>query len=185
MNADNLDLFLIGDKSTLSTTSGPVTADPINGGNGVLQGHWYQLGVDASQPAGVRNISALAIKDSVPTTYTLDTDYKEDLVNGRIYIIPGGGIADDTVITADYTEATTSWEQVSSNNLGAKTGALRYVAANTAGENRDVFLPSVVMKPSGSLSFKSRDTVQQMDFEIGIKKPSDAREAVYVNGRAA
>lgn len=185
INGDTLSIFLIAAKASQTTTTGSVTAQAINDGNGVLQGRWYQLGASASQPAGVRNISAVSIKDSVPTTYTVDTDYKIDLDTGRIYIVPGGGIADDTVITADYTKASATWEEVTSNDLGAKSGALRFVSANTTGDNRDVFMPSVVLKPDGEFSWKSRETVQQMNFAISVQKPSDGRASVYINGRAA
>ena len=185
VSASNVAMFIIGTSSTQSTTSGAVTGQAINGGNGVLQGRWYQIGVSASQPTGVRDITTLAIKDDVPTTYTLTDDYIPDLVNGRIYIVPGGAIADDTVITADYTKQDRTWEEVTSHDTGPVTGALRYVAKNTGGANKDVYLPSVTMEPNGEFAFKSRDTVQQMGFNVLVATPDDGRAAVYVNGRAA
>lgn len=185
INGDSIAMFIIGDVATQSTTTGAVTDQAINGGQGVLQGRWYQLGVTAGQPAGVRNISAQSIHDAVPNVYVEDTDYRIDLATSRIYIIEGGGIADDTVLLADYTRATTSWEEITSNDLGAKAGALRFVADNTAGINRDVFLPSVVMTPDGELSWKSRTDAQTVAFAVKINKPTDGRASVYVNGRAA
>lgn len=185
MKLENFAMFVIGTVSAVTTTSGAVTADPINGGQGVKQGHWYQLGVDnATMPTGVRDITSLVINDGV-TPQTITDDYLADLVTGRIYIVPGGGIPNGTVLTADYNEQDRTWSQVASNDLGAKKGALRYVAGNTTGENRDVFLPSTVLKPDGEVQFKSRDTVQQMGFALSVQKPSDGRAAVYVNGRAA
>lgn len=185
MSLENFALFVIGTVSTITTTAGAVTADPINGGQGVKQGHWYQVGVDAAtRPTGVRDITGLVIKEGA-TPQTLTTDYIAHLETGRIYIVPGGGIADGTILTADFNEQNRSWSQVASNDLGAKKGALRYVAGNTTGENRDVYLTSTVLKPDGEVQFKSRDTVQQMGFSLSVQKPSDSREAVYVNGRAA
>lgn len=184
MSAENFAMFLIGDLATKVTAAGSVTGGAINAGNGVKQGRWYQLGVSADLPTGVRKVSAVAIKDAIPTAYTVDVDYEIDLDLARIYIVPGGGIANNTVLLADYTRSETSWEQISSNDLGAKRGALRYVAANTSGTNRDLYLPAVVMKPDGELAFKSRDTVQQMGFNVAVSSPGDGRAAVYLNGRA-
>jgi len=185
ISADNLGLFLIGSLSSLSTTAGSKAAQAINGGQGVSQGLWYQMGVSTSQPAGVRAIESLVIKDGVPTTYTLDTDYREDLVNGRIYIIPGGNIADDTVLTADYDETTVSWEQVATHDLGPAEGAFRYVAHNTKGANRDLFIPQCRLIPSGELAWRSRDTIQSLAFDLAVVVPTDGRAAMYLNGRAA
>jgi hypothetical protein len=185
ISAENLAMFLMGDVGTQTTAGASVTTQSVNGGVGVQQGHWYQLGVTASRPAGVRDIASLVVEDLVPAAYTVDDDYVEDLENGRIYIVPGGGIANDTVLTVDYDEGSVSWDEVSSNDTGPKKGALRFIAGNTKGTNRDVFMTSVIMKPNGEFALKSRDTVQQMSFTVSVLKPEDGREALYVNGKAA
>lgn len=181
---ESLALFLIGEVASQSTTAGAVTGTAINGGNGVKQGHWYQLGVSANQPTGVRAITGVAIKEGV-TTHVAGTDYVLDADLGRIYIVPGGGIADDDVITADYTKTAVAWSEVTSSDLGAATGALRYVADNTAGENRDIYIPNCVMAPTGEAAFKSRDAAQTLGFTVKVQKPDDGRASVYINGRAA
>jgi hypothetical protein len=184
ISAENLALFLIANAGTETTSGATVTDEAINGGQGITQGRWYQIGASASHPAGKRNISTLVIKDSVPTTYVKGTDYIEDLALGRIQIIVGGGIADDTVITADYKEATGSWEQITSNDIGAKEGALRYIADNTTGTNRDVYIPKCRMNPDGEFAMKSRDTLQELSFTISVLKKAGLAQA-YINGRAA
>lgn len=183
MSSENFALFIVGEAASVSTSAGSATAAAINGGNGVLQGRWYQLGVSTALPTGVRKVSAVAIKAGA-TTHDADDDYELDAELGRIYIVPGGGIANGTVLTSDYTTVATSWDQVTSNDLGAKSGAFRFVAHNTRGANKDLYLPSVVMRPDGEFAFKSRDTVQQMGFALGINNPGDGRAAVYLNGRA-
>lgn len=184
ITGDVLSIFLIADKGSKTTTSGPVTGKEINDGNGVTQGYWYQLGVDASYPAGVRDISAVAIKTGA-TTHVLDTDYKLDPAGARIYIVPGGGIADTTVITSDYTKSAVSWENITSNDLGAKKGSLRFVADNTSGANRDLFIKSCTMSPNGSMEFKGRTTPQEAAFAVKVQKPADGTPSVIINGRAA
>lgn len=179
-----LNLFFIATKTTQSTTAGAKAATAINAGNGVKQGRWYQLGVSASLPAGVRGIENVVIKEGV-TAQTLDTDYKLDAATGRIYIVIGGGIADDTVLTADYDETTTSWSELATNDNGAAQGALRFVSDNTAGENRDYYFTKVTLKPDGEYSLKSREDVQQVGFAFAALNPGDGRAALYIDGRAA
>ncbi len=181
INGENLAMFVMGDLGSLTTTAQPVVADPINDGNAVKGGRWYQLGVDAAHPAGLRGLTNVAIKDG-STTLVLDTDYNLDAETGRIFVISGAG-ADGKIITADFNTTAVSWENITANDLGAKRGALRWVADNTAGENRDAYFPDTVMSPSGDFQWKSRDTVQSLGFEIGIQKPADGRAAMYINGR--
>lgn len=182
ITGDVLALFLIADKGSKSTTAGAVTGKAINGGVGVKQGYWYQLGVDADYPAGVRGVTGVAIKTG-GTTHTLDQDYRLDPTAARVYIVPGGGIADGTVITSDYNKTAVAWEQVSSNDLGAKKGSLRFVADNTAGINRDLFVPSCVMAPAGETQFKGRTTAQEVGFAVKVQKPAAGGASVILNGR--
>lgn len=184
MSSETAEMFYIADSTTKTTTAGPVTAKPINGGNGVLQGRWYQLGVDTTHPTGIRAIDTVVINEGV-TPQTVDADYQLDTELGRIYIVPGGGIADGTVLTSDYNTTAVSWEQIASNSLGAKEGTLRFIAHNARGINRDAFFASVVMKPNGDAVWKSRDAVQKFAFAVSIQKPTDGTPAMYINGRAA
>lgn len=184
MSMENFALFVIGGAEMLSTSAATVSAAAVNGGQPVQQGLWYQLGVSDALPTGVRGIEDVAIKSTAetPVTFDIDDDYLLDAELGRIYIVPGGAI-DDIVIVSDYDTTAVDWEQVTSDDLGAKRGALRFIAHNTSGKNRDLFLPDVVLRPDGEFAMKSRDTVQQMSFALGINLPGDGRAAVYVNGR--
>lgn len=183
ISTSNLAMFLIGDESEVSQNSDPVVDEAING---VQQGRWYQLGQTTSDPTGARDVSNVVVEDDsgTPTTFVLDTDYNLDLDLGRVYIIPGGGIADDTNLVIDYDKAAVTFDQISTNNLGAKVGALRFIAANTDGANRDLYVPKITMRPSGEFAMKSRSEVQQMTFEGGVGT-RDTLPQVYVNGRPA
>jgi len=179
---DNLELFVLGTKSTRSQVATPVVDEAINN---VQQGRWYQIGALAANPTGVRDIGSVVVTDDVPNVpFILDTDYELDTVNGRIYIIEGGGIADATNLLVDYTPVANSRDQVISNNLGAKFGALRFIAANTEGANNDIYGPRVQLKPSGELAMKSRNDTMTMTFESEFLK-SGTLEALYVDGVAA
>lgn len=178
-----LALFIGADVSAKTTSVASVTAKPINGGVAVVGGKWYQLGVDATNPTGVRAIGTVAIKTGV-TTHAAGTDYILDAALGRIYIVPGGGCEGD-IMTSDYATTAVSWEQISSNDLGSKRGALRYIADNTAGENRDIYVPVCVMEPDGTAAFKDRSNAQTLGFNVKVEKPTDGRASIYINGRAA
>jgi hypothetical protein len=178
--------FVQGEVSEVETTAGAKTAQPINGGVGVRQGLWYRLGVGEDHPTGVRNVSAVAIKSASPaSTYDVDDDYLLDAENARVYIVPGGGIANDTVITSDHTLANATWSQVATNDAGPKRGRLIFIADNTKGRNRDMLLSDCQLAASGDFAMKSRSDVQQMAFEIKIGKPANGAAAIYVNGRPA
>ncbi len=178
-----LAMFLGADVGALTTTAASVTAKAINGGAAVAAGHWYQLGVDTGHPAGVRALENVAIKTGA-TVHTPVTDYVLDADLGRIYIVPGGGCVGD-ILTSDYDTTAVSWSQISTNDLGPQRGALRYIADNTAGENRDVYVPMCVMEPNGTVQFKNRGEAQSLGFNVKVEKPTDGRSSVYVNSRAA
>lgn len=178
-----LALFVGGDVSAKTTTVASVTAKAVNAGVAVEGGKWYQLGVDSTHPAGIRKIGTVLIKTG-GTTHVVTTDYILDADLGRIYIVPGGGCEGD-ILTSDYATTASSWSQVATNDAGSQRGALRYIADNTAGENRDVFIPVCVMEPDGTAAFKDRSNAQVLGFNVKVEKPTDGRESIYINGRAA
>lgn len=182
INVDNLALFVIGSVGTVTQTATPVVDEAIDG---VQPGRYYQLGVSASNPTGVRGVTAVTVTDDTAvTTYVLDTDYELDAASGRIRIIPGGGIAADSDILVDYTPVANSRQQVTTDNLGAKYGRLRYIEDATFGQghSHDVFAPFVQMKPDGELAMKSRDTVQQMGWTVSVLTPVTGGSALYFDG---
>jgi hypothetical protein len=240
--------FFAADPATLSQSSGSVTNEAING---VIQGRYYQLGKSASNPTGVRRISAVTVEDadgaaavawaattaktlgafgkptvdntyyytvttagttggSEPTwpttvgatvndgtvvwtctgkiTLTVTTDYTVDTDLGRLYIVPNGGIADGTDLLVDYTKAANSRVQhTSTADLNARLrGAIRFIAHNTAGTNRDIWLPKVILMADGATQIKrdgNTGAVQRMGFRINVMKDEDL-SAMYIDGRA-
>lgn len=188
MAASSFALFLPGDIATNAATAGALTGQPINGGKGVKQGYWYQLGANL-YPGGIRAVTGLAVETGA-TTHTITTDYLADLTLGRIYIVPGGGIADGTILTADFTKTAVDWEAIAAGrSLSTKRGRLRMIAANTTGTNRDLFIPDGILTPSGDYTWKSRDAVAQMGFTVRIQLPTELDAAgaalapIYINGR--
>lgn len=187
ITADNISVgnwarFIIGQASTLTQTSGPVVAESLGT---VKKDRYYQLGKSAGNPSGVRGVSTVVVKVGAATK-TLGTDYDVDLTLARIYIMPGGTIVDTDVVLVDYTKSANTREQVVSASSAATAGALRFVADNPKGTNRDIFLPSVSLKPTGTARLKGDQAeYMTMGFEVEILKKDDTTAAIYIEGRPA
>ena len=180
--ADNVALFVAGAKSAVTQSATPVVDEPIT----LYKDRWVQLGRSLANPTGVRNISAVNISTvAAPTTpLSAVTDYELDSALGRVRLLPGSAVVDATASLADYTPAAETRDRVASDQLGPKTGALRFIADNTAGTNRDLYIPKVQLAPDGELAWKSRDTVMQMQFQLRISTRAGYAQ-MYVDGRAA
>ena len=186
ISVENWARFIIGTASTLAQAATPVV-DAVLGAvalGKVQQGRYYQLGVTAANPTGVRDVTAVTIKVGA-ASMVLDTDYTLDATLARIYIIPGGGIADNDIVLESYTPVAGTRDQVLSASSAATAGALRFVADNPKGTNRDIFLPSVNLKPTGSAKLKGEQAEwMQLGFEIEILKKDANTAAIYIDGRA-
>ena len=181
VDISNIALFVAGAVTSVTQASTPVVDEAVTG----YKDRWIQLGRSLSNPGGVRNVSSVVITNSAAsTTYVAGTDYELDAVMGRFRVIPAGAITDAQALLVDYTPAAETRDRITTDQLGPKTGALRFIADNTAGPNRDVYIPKVQLAPDGELAWKSRDTVLQMSFQLRISTRSGYGQ-VYVDGRAA
>ena len=174
--------FIIGSASTLTQAAESVVAESLGA---VKRGRYYQIGASTGNPTGVRGISAVTVKVGAAVK-TSTTDYTIDLTLGRLYIVPGGGIADNDVVTVDYTKNANTRDQVISASSAATAGSLRFVADNPKGANRDIYLPSVSMKPTGTAKLKGEQAeYMQLGFEVEILKKDLTTAAIYIDGRPA
>lgn len=176
---ENLGYFAIALQSAIVQAATPVVDESVT----VKQGRWYQLGVSIN-PTGVRNVSAVVIQDDTDTTtYVLNTDYELDAALGRIRIIEGGAISDDDVLHVDYTPAAETRQQLVADTTPVK-GAMRVVADNPEGSNKDYYFPSVNLKPTGEMPLiGAEDSWASIGFDIGINKKDANTPALYVDGR--
>ena len=177
--------FIIGAASTKAQADTPVV-DAVLGAvplGKVKQGRYYQLGVTSGNLSGVRDVTGVSIKVGAAAK-VLGTDYTLDAALARIYIIPGGGIVDNDIVLESYTPTAGTRDQVLSASSAAVAGALRFVADNPKGTNRDIFLPSVNLKPTGSAKLKGEQAeYMQLGFEVEILKKDVNTAAVYIDGR--
>lgn len=178
---DNMAIFVAGTVSTVTQVATPVVDEAVTG----YKDRWIQLGRSLSNPTGVRNVSAVNIsKASAPSTpLSAVTDYELDAALGRFRPLTAGTIIDGDALLIDYTPAAESRQRIASDQLGPRVGALHFIADNTAGPNKDVYIPKVQLTPTGDLEFKSRDTVMLMSFDLKMSiRPGYAQ--MYIDGRA-
>jgi len=178
ITAENLALFVLGDVSTVTQASTPVTGEALGV---MIPGRYYQLGASTSNPVGVRGVSAVTITPSsgsavAGTDYTLDADL------GRIYII--GGVFDGVkTATAAYTPAANTRERVTTNASASVEGELTFISHNAKGVQKDWVFPYVTVTPSGDFGLKSDDwQAMSFDFEVG---ELTGVAAIYIDGRPA
>ena len=175
----NAALWLSGTLETKSQTATPVVDEERT----VIKGRQYQLGATTANPLGVRNVTAVTVKNEAgTTTYAAGTDYNVDLETGRVQILEGGTIVAGKV-QFGYTPVAATFESVKSGGKAELTGALRVVSDNAAGGNRDWYLPKVTLTPSGDLTLVAEgDDVVTMEFGLEALKPANG-EAIYCDGR--
>jgi hypothetical protein len=152
----------------------------------VKRGRFFQVGATQSLPAGVRNISTVLVGKGAgfSTAVTAATNWEIDEALGRIYILPGApDIADNTEIQITYNLAATTREQIISKST-AIYGALRFVADNPKGINRDFYMPYVKLAPDGDFALKGDDW-QAMSFSFEVLIKASNIEGVYIDGRGA
>jgi hypothetical protein len=178
---DNVALFFFGEAGRVVEAGGVITNESHPE---VQQGLYYQLGMSDARPSGARGILNTGITvvsdDSAGTVFTAVDDYTIDLVTGRLYIVPGGAIADDTSLLVGYTIRSSTRDRVLSGGTPVE-GALRYVADNPKGDNQDYYMPFVQIAPNGDYALKAEEW-QQIPFTIEVLKLTD-REAIYLDGR--
>lgn len=179
ISADNLLLFFLGSKATISQTAVAVVAEPING---VLPGLYYQLGATLLNPQGVRGVSAVVVSDDAtptPATYDAGDDYELDAETGRIYVVPGGAIAGGTNLRVNYTPVASTRDRIISGSSPVR-GRLRYIEDNPSGENRTFLMPLVELSPNGDFDLKG-DTWRQIPFNLKVLKRGSLA-ALYIDG---
>lgn len=175
ISAKNVALFFFGEASVVSQGSETATEETFTN---VEKGAFYQLGMDASSPTGVRRVSSVVVTNGAATTYVAGTDYIADLTLGRIEVLETGSIGSTMEVT--YNVAATTWERVISGNSPIE-GAMRFIGYNAAGEQADFYMPRVKLMPNGDYALKGDDW-QQIPLMVEVLKRT-GYEAVYRDGR--
>lgn len=146
---ENIALILMGDTGKLAQTGSSVTDETVTAS--AKQGRYYAT--------DYRKISAVTVKGGVSgaTAKVLNTDYTVDAVSGRIYVVPGGGIADGDIIKVSYTYATISLDVVKAGTQSKIAGYVRFVGDPAAGPTYELECWNAQFNPDGPLALIQDD----------------------------
>lgn len=180
VGADNLALFLGGGVTSVSQAATPVTGEAIT----VSTGCEYQLGATALNPMGVKNVTAVTVKDDTDTTtYAEGTDYALDAATARIAILKGGAITDGATVNVGYTPTAGTRTRVTTGATGSNAGAVRFIADNAVGENRDCYIASASLAASGDLPFITDNDVAKFDLDVGVNELDSSTPQIIIDGQ--
>lgn len=181
-----VELFTRTAPSTVSQASGSVSGEvvPWNIGRTV------QLGKTLSNPAGNRDISSLVLSQGIvggnPFTVAT-TAYSIDLELGRLTILAASGGQVGVNVTAAYTKAAQSWTRLQeAPDVAPVVGAIRFVANNVHGPNRDIYIPNISLTAEGDLTLKGDSTQKATTVGFkGLLMRVDTTPALIIDGRPA
>lgn len=179
---ENLALLWKGTAEQLAVSAQSDVEETIT----VKRGRWYQLGMSPTSPTGARSVSITSVTDDEASPVAIPggaggANYEVDLELGRIFVKDDApDIADGDSIIVTYDEAAHSRTVIISKGETIR-GALRYIADNTAGVNRDDYWPLVELSPDGDYEFKA-DSWSEMSFTGEVLK-KEGYEKHYVDGR--
>lgn len=181
ISGENLALFLSGEVVEASQVAGATAEETFTVSPGLI----YQLGRSAAAPTGARNVTSVVVtNEDGTTTYNVDVDFELDAALGMLQIKAEGAIDADSKIKVAYSKPAAKWERITSGNGTDLKGALQLIADNAHGTNRDWWMPSVSLSPTGELPGIQEGTdYSQIGFDVEVLRP-DNGEAVYLDGRA-
>ncbi len=120
-------------------------------------------------------------------TPVLGTDYTVDQTAGRVYILPTARVSATYPVPwlFGYTKTTVSRDQISTAGLPSAYGALRYLAANAKGANRDLYGCNVMLAPTGDWILSADDPKYvELEFEVSFSLGANGEPALMIDGQA-
>lgn len=185
LTVDNLDsanraMILSGTLAKVSQTAETIADEQMD----VVPGCYYQLGATEANPIGARLVSDVVLSPSgAGQAFELGKDYALDAGTGRIQILEGGAIT-AAKIKAAYKREAAKWERIETGPDGEVSGALRVVSDMVDGKDRDHYMPSVTLTPSGDFALvNSEEAYMEAEFDLDVLEPANG-PAIYCDGRA-
>lgn len=171
ISAENLALWFLGDQVNLTLADQTGVKEVFTP---VSRGRYYQLGATDDTPSGLFNVDNVVIvaadasADIVPGTGDITTlpgvtpvtsagNYDLDLATGRVYIeLDSTEFAGNKQMIVQYDVAAQNRNMVigKTNQI---YGALRYIADNPVGSNKNFYFPKVALRPDGDYALKGDD----------------------------
>lgn len=127
--------------------------------------------------------------------FTVVTDYVLNTASGRIGIEPAGDIGlacdlytevtgDYLSLNVDYTPAAESRARMTTSGNASIEGQFRFLADNSEGDNRDLFISSCKISPAGELPFITETTTAAVQMRLGINEKDSSTPQIVLDGRA-
>jgi len=195
INSDNLALFFLGDKTTITQTQMTDRKEVITR---LEKGRFYQLGTDGVTPTGVRNIDNFQIVvadagtavsvgagdiSTIPGATVLPADnYEIDLSTGRLYIEPDASDIGSGKVAAVQYDVNAQARTLVIGKANMIYGSLRFISKNPVGTQKDYFFPKVSLQPDGDYALKGDDW-QVMGFTFRAMKLNSQTERAYIDVR--
>ena len=99
---------------------------------------------------GAVQAGLLAVTDDLETTqYVAGTDYSVDVTVGRIKVLDGGSIADDSDIKVKGSCELYSYKKIHALASTELEGGVRFVSDNPVGNNMELILHRISLTPAG------------------------------------
>lgn len=120
-------------------------------------------------------------------TPVLSTDYTVDATSGRVYVLPTARVSGVYPVPwlFGYTPAAVSREQLQTAGTADVYGALRFIASNAKGANRDIYGPNVLLSPAGEIIVKADSpTYAELAFDLSFNVGANDEPALIIDGRA-
>lgn len=125
--------------------------------------------------------------------FTADTDYTLSADAARVAILTGADLADACdlytsetgeylSLSVAYTSASVTWQKIESTTSGNLAGQFRYIADNARGTNRDLFISSCTLAPSGDIPLIS-DEAAKASFNVGVNLKNAGTPQIRLDGR--
>lgn len=170
---ENIALKVMGTKGELTQAQGVVTGETLT--SSVVQGRWY--------PTEFRRIGNVVIAGAVE-----DTDFEVDSVSGRIYVIPGGAIAEESALVVQYDHDDATLDQVIGGNANTIEGSLRFIGDPAAGPALECIIHRCSVTPNGPLGLIT-DDYGNMQFAMEVLQhddhPGELWKIIDITGQTA
>lgn len=142
----NLARAFSGTEGSLAQSTADITDEVLTSSS--VQGRYFKT--------LYRQISSVIVTGPSETpVYVVVQDYEIDAVTGRIYIVEGGDIADESIVWVDYTYADLDLNVINGMTVSSVRGFLRYVPDNTRGAQNEVEVWRASFRADGAIGFIS------------------------------
>lgn len=184
----NSTAYVVGDIFKVSTDVFVCTAAGTSAGSPPSM---VTTSVGASTTDGGATVKYLG-----PTTaYTVTTTYILNAASARVGIVPDAVLAQAcdlyTEVTGgylslnvDYTPAAESRGRVTTSGSGSVAGQFRFLADNSEGDNRDLFISSCKISPNGELPMITETETAAVQMRLGINERDSSTPQIILDARA-